>query len=265
MRVGGEVEHDRAQVGLGDADRQPQRRSTRPGPGRRTAATAAAAAPAAPAGPVQPVATSLDQRRPCLRQAGQLRAATVRKCRLSRGRCPGRAALSGTLAAARRLIIESLGSPSRSSSRVPNRSRTAGRKSIQRGAAATTWTPYDRPRVAMSVMTGSRSSNSLAQRRPAVDHQEHVAERVVGAPPAGGRAAPPVGRHRVDAVLGEPPLPVGEQGRRPRRRCGGRRPGRAGRPRRRRAAGRAARPARRRRSRGSRTAPRPGCGSAPGR
>src|SRR6266704_2077938 len=84
---------------------------------------------------------------------------TARKCSPS-SVIPRPGAVFGTFSAALRDTAESDGSPRRSSSREPNRSRIAGRKSIQRDALATTWMPYDRPRVARSVMTGSRSSYS---------------------------------------------------------------------------------------------------------
>ena len=59
--------------------------------------------------------------------------------------------------------------------------------------------------MARSVICALQVVELVAQRGPAVDDQEHVAERVVGA--VAGRPAAAVGRHRVDAVRAEAPLP----------------------------------------------------------
>ena len=175
----------------------------------RTAATGGSSRTRGAAGPAQLAAIGLDQRRPSRRRGCSAPARTVRKCRLLFGRSMPAAAArcSGTLAAARRSTIESLGSPSRSSSREPKRSRIAGRKSIQRGGRGD---HVDAVGQAAGGDVGDHRLQVLelaAQRRPAVDHQEHVAERVVGDPAVGPRGRRYVG-HRVDALLGERAAPA---------------------------------------------------------
>ncbi len=69
-----------------------------------------------------------------------IRGSAVRKWRPSRV-MPRPGEPSGTLAASLRSTSDSYGSPSRSSSRVPNRSRMAGRNSDHLPVAASTCTP----------------------------------------------------------------------------------------------------------------------------
>ena len=134
----------RTVVELDPLGQQPQLRPGRPRPGRRDA---------------------LDQvarpRRPGCSAPGSpsMRGSAARKCSLPGTRPrPGRPV--GTSAATLRSISESIGSPSRSSSRVPNRSRIAARKSAHRAAPVTMCSPKVRPRAARCWSSISRSSKS---------------------------------------------------------------------------------------------------------
>ena len=98
---------------------------------------------------------------------------------------PGRA---GTAAALRRSISDSAGSPSRSSSRPPSRSLSAGRSSRPpRGR-------HHEVHPVGQALRGQREQPILqvfelvAQRQLAVDHQQQVGGGLVGEPPAARRA-----------------------------------------------------------------------------
>ena len=140
----------------------------------------------APAAPVQAFATALRpaRRRPSARSSAasagrRCAAAPARKCSFSGGE-----AAAGRAAPARwrRAPVDHrvVGSPSRSSSWVPNRSRTAGRSSIHRRAGDDHVDAVAQAAGGESVIDGLQVLELLAQRQPAVDDQEHVAERVVG-------------------------------------------------------------------------------------
>ena len=139
-----------------------------------------------------------------------MRGTAASTCSFSR-LMPRPGVFSGTFAAALRSSSDSPGSPRRSSSLVPSMSRRLMRISAHRVAVITTWMPKPRPRLAIVVTTRLQLLVLLPQRAPAVDDEEHVAERVVG--DLAGRAAPAVGGHRVDAELGEAVLPLVDEGR----------------------------------------------------
>ena len=125
-----------------------------------------------------------------------MRGSALRKCSLVETRPrPGR--FCGTSAAILRSISESRGSPSRSSSRVPNRSRIAARKSAHRLVAATMCTPKVRPRVDscwISISRSSKSARSVLQPSMTRNTSPYPSSARPCAPPR------PVGLDRVDAV-----------------------------------------------------------------
>ena len=216
------------QVGLGDADRQPQ-----PGRcGRRSSSaygTDGGQHPDPRGDRARPgVGDRLDQVggvARCVLSSGS----TVSKCRLlflSVG-C-STMPRPGCLRHVRRRPPVAPSSRSGRPAAAPAGSRTgrgspAGNPSSA-SVAATTWMPYDRPRVARSVMTGSSSSYSLrsvAQPSTTRKTSPNGSPSVACRPAGRVGAAPPVRRHRVDAQAGEPALPLGQQGRRSRRRYAG--------------------------------------------
>ena len=115
---------------------------------------------------------------------------------------------------------ESAGSPRRSSSRVPNRSVMSCRKSTHRVAVDDDVDAVAQPPGGEVGERRLELLELLAQRGPAVDDQEHVAERVVG-DLVRSAAAPPVGGHRVDAVLRRSAAPARRAAWPPRRPCAG--------------------------------------------
>ena len=147
---------------------------------------------------------------------------------------------SGTLAAARRSTVESVGSPRRSSSRVPKQVADGRPELHPAGRGGDHVDAVARPRVGdvgdarlqVLVLACAASAQPSTTRNTSPNGSSATVAR---------GAQPPVRGHRVDAELGEALLAVGEQGRDLGDRAADRRRRRAGRRRRRRAAGRAAR------------------------
>ena len=107
----------------------------------------------------------------------------------------------GTDSATLRPKSDSIGSLRRSSSLVPNASRIAGRISAQRPAVTTRWTPWCSPAAAISVQILGQLLVVAQQRRPVVDHQQHVGG-LLGRQVAGPATLARFG-HRVDPELAE--------------------------------------------------------------
>ena len=129
------------------------------------------------------------------------------------------------VSASRRSIVESAGSFSRSSIRVPNAACVASRTSFQRSIAATTWMPYPPPLLQQIRDLVGLVLEVLAQGAEPVDDQDDVGGDELRH--AAGRVGRAQRVDRVDAVPAEHLLAVVKHRRGPPRPCGGPAPGRS--------------------------------------